>query len=239
MTETFTEQGQSTLRVAIVEDYEWARIGLTVAIEQKSDHKIIAFAENGDDAVQMAHEAQPDVILMDIGLPIRDGISATGQIKLELPQIKIMMLTSHQDIEEVYSALAAGADAYCMKDIRIEQLIQVMAMVTQGAIWLDPGIASMLSHMLATRSPLAKLTNAQGDKSLLKANLTKREIEVLELIIQGKSNKEIAQILNITTNTAKIHVSNIIQKMEVDDRTQVVIKSLQGGFFDIKKDSPS
>lgn len=157
-----------------------------------------------------------------------DGIEATQKIKRDFPHIKVVILTSHQDGEEVYASLAAGADAYCMKDIRIERLIQIMDMVYDGAIWLDPAIARLVMDSLMIRVP-EKARDTTQSRQRYNVDLTDRELEVLKLIVEGRSNKEIADKLVITVHTAKAHVGNIMQKLAVDDRTQATVKALHDG----------
>jgi DNA-binding NarL/FixJ family response regulator len=137
------------------------------------------------------------------------------------------MLTSHKDEEEVYAALAAGADAYCMKDIKIDRLCQVLEMVMDGVLWIDPAIARIV--LQAVPGVVTNDDKPFSQRKRYNTELTEREVEVLKLIVAGKSNKEIAQILGVTTHTAKAHVCNIIQKLAVDDRTQVAVKALQDG----------
>jgi DNA-binding NarL/FixJ family response regulator len=211
----------------LVEDHEWARVGLSLSIESKSAYKIVVEAENGKLAIEYAREYRPDIIMMDIEMPVMDGLTATKAIKEEFPDMKVVMLTSHKDAQNISAALACGANAYCMKDIRIERLIQVLEMVADGATWFDPGINEMLMRILLGKVPTAEKIEFERESSREIADLTERELDVLELIVGGKSNKEIADALNITVHTVKIHVGNIIQKMGVEDRTQVAIKALQ------------
>lgn len=235
-------ESASRLKVLIAEDHELVRYGLVMALEESAGVKVVGEAENGRDALRLADDLQPDIILMDIGMPVMDGITATTLIKRKYPQVKIVMLTSHKDEEEVFASLAAGADAYCMKDVKVERLCQILAMVREGAVWLDPAIASLvLSSIPAARqASMAEARTPQpvggpagpsaGARKRYNADLTEREIEVLQLIVQGKSNKEIAQALEVTTHTAKAHVGNIIQKLAVDDRTQAAVKAIKEGY---------
>lgn len=218
-----------TIRILIVEDHELARRGLTAMLEEFNTFDIVGEAENGEEAVSLALENNPDVVLMDIGMPVMDGITATQKIKEQSATIKVVMLTSHQEGEEVYAALAAGADAYCMKDIKIERLCQVIEMVQEGAIWLDPAIAKMVMQALPIK--LSERGKQAPTRQRYNAVLTEREVEVLRLIVAGKNNKEIAEELSITIHTAKAHVCNIIQKLAVDDRTQAAVKALRDGYL--------
>lgn len=222
-----TEIATRALKILIVEDHELARNGLVFSLSRKSGFNIVGEADNGEVAVSLAAEKQPDVILMDIGMPIMDGVEATQQIKARFPHIKVIMLTSHQDGEEVYASLAAGADGYCMKDIKIERLIPLIEMVHDGAIWLDPAIARLVMNSMMIRMP-DKVREPQS-RQRYNVDLTDREMEVLKLLVEGRSNKEIADILVITVHTAKAHVGNIMQKLAVDDRTQAAVKAIRDG----------
>jgi len=218
---------KSPIRLLIAEDHELSRNGLIFSLQKKTDMKIVGDTDNGQTAVELARSEKPDVILMDIGMPAMDGIEAAHQIKAELPEIKIIMLTSHQEGEEIYAALAAGVEAYCLKDIKIDRLIQVIEMVHEGAIWLDPGIGKLVMQALPLNIP--DRLKGPTHRQKYSVDLTERELEVLELIVGGKSNKEIADQLCITVHTAKAHVCNIIQKLAVDDRTQAAVKALRDG----------
>jgi DNA-binding NarL/FixJ family response regulator len=225
------------LRVLIVEDHELARFGLSMTLSEIATITIVAEAENGRIGVDKALELKPDVVLMDIGMPVMDGITATHEIKAKQPDIRVVILTSISNPEEVLASLAAGADAYCMKDIKIERLQQVLDMVMEGASWLDPAVARLVLQSLpasASESGLPSSTEAppgagHQHKKRYNTDLTDREREVLHLIVAGKSNKEIALTLNVSNHTAKAHVGNIIQKLSVDDRTQVAVKALRDG----------
>ncbi len=218
------------IKLLIAEDHELTRIGLSMSLQKRAPNiQIIAEVESGDLAVLEAEKLMPAVILMDINMPILDGIEATRQIKSKLPSIKIIMLTSHDAGDEVYASLAAGADAYCLKDIKLERLIQVIEMVNEGALWLDPAIAQMVVKALPLNLPERLKTPSSSNRNHYNLELTERESEVLGKIVEGKSNKEIADALFITIHTVKAHVANIISKLAVDDRTQAAVKALRDG----------
>lgn len=221
-----------SLRVLIVEDHELARYGLSMSLSERENIAIVGEAENGEQGVEQAIAEKPDIVLMDIGMPVMNGITATQRIKSQDPNIKVVMLTSMSNQEEVLASLAAGADAYCMKEIKLDRLAKVLEMVMDGAIWLDPMIARLVIQSLPGGS--LKATEAPSEKQPKRrynTQLTDREQEVLKLIVSGKSNKEIAQLLGVSNHTAKAHVGNIIQKLAVDDRTQVAVKALQEGLL--------
>lgn len=215
------------VRLIMVEDHKLLRVGLKAIFEEYPNLDVIAEAEDGETSVKLARELKPDIVLMDIGLPVMDGIEATRIIKETNPEIKIVILTSHQDENEVMQALAAGANAYAMKDIKTDYLIMVIQSVNEGAVWLDPAI----SKVVMEKNP-ALLQGKPTSRASFKAehaNLTEREYEVLKLVVAGKSNSEIAEELNISEHTAKAHVCNIIQKLVVDDRTQAAVKAIKEG----------
>ncbi len=213
------------LKLLLVEDHELTRIGLAHALQKHAGICVAGEAENGRQAVEQAGTLKPDIIVMDIGMPTLDGIQATREIKRLYPHIKIVILSSRQEKEEVFASLSSGAEAYCLKDIKVDRLIQTLQMVSNGGIWLDPPIAQMILDVLPS------FNNKPGFLNLpeLQTNLTERELEVLKEICSGKSNKEIAVSLGISLYTVKGHVCNIIQKLAVDDRTQAAIKALHGG----------
>jgi DNA-binding NarL/FixJ family response regulator len=220
------------LRILIVEDHELARYGLSMAFSDRENVTVIGEAENGQDGLNLALAEKPDIVLMDIGMPVMNGITATRHIKEKLPETRVVMLTSISNQEEVLASLAAGADAYCMKEIKIDRLHQVLDIVMEGAIWLDPTIARLVMQSLpGNGSDPADAASGKQAKRRYNTELTEREHEVLKLIVSGKSNKEIAQILGVSNHTAKAHVGNIIQKLAVDDRTQVAVKALKDGLL--------
>lgn len=210
--------GKTTILMA--EDHKLMRVGLKSIFEDYDDLDVIAEAQTGVEAVKLAKELKPDVILMDIGLPELDGIQATKKIKEFDKNTKIIMLTSHSDENEVNNAIEAGVNAYALKDIKTEYLVMVLKSVKDGAVWFDPNIAHLVKNN-------TQKTASRADFKAKHANLTEREYEVLKLIVDGKSNQEIATTLNISEHTAKAHVCNIIQKMLVDDRTQVAVKAIK------------
>ena len=208
-------------KILMAEDHKLMRVGLKSIISDYNDLEVIAEAETGIEAVKMARELKPDVILMDIGLPELDGIQATKKIKEFDKNVKIIILTSHGEENEVNKAIDAGANAYALKDIKTEYLVMVLRSVKDGAVWFDPNVAHLVK-----KNPTQQ-NSSRSDFKANHANLTEREYEVLKLIVDGKSNQEIANDLKISEHTAKAHVCNIIQKMLVDDRTQVAVKAIK------------
>jgi DNA-binding NarL/FixJ family response regulator len=226
-------QDGKALRILIAEDHELTRNGLIYSFKELSDFEIVGDAQNGEAALSMVDRLHPNVVLMDIGLPVMDGIEVTQRLKAKYPEIRVIMLTSRQQENEVLAALAAGADAYCLKDIATERLIQVIQMVGEGAFWLDPSIARSVLNIIRPRLPHTKTGEfpRHGGTQYRGSDLTDREMEVLSLLVEGKNNKEISERLEITVNTVKAHVASIIQKMAVDDRTQAALKALREGLL--------
>jgi two-component system, NarL family, response regulator LiaR len=206
------------LRILIVEDDAVMRLGLTHALAAYPQFKIIGQAADGYSAIRTALELQPNLIVMDIGLPQLDGIAATQEIKRSLSSVKIMMLTSHKTEHETIAALSSGADAYCIKGASIEKLVTAIACIQDGATYLDPQIAS---HVLEHLRPVVPAQNI--------GTLSERELEVLKLLVEGNSNPEIATLLYISLSTVKAHIRSIMTKLAVDDRVQAAVVALRSG----------
>ncbi|AFY60939.1 response regulator containing a CheY-like receiver domain and an HTH DNA-binding domain [Synechococcus sp. PCC 6312] len=194
------------------------QLGLEQSLTAYSQFEIIAQADDGFSGVEAARNLQPDLVVMDIGLPGLDGIAATQQIKAEFPQIHVVMLTSHQSETEVVAALSSGADAYCIKGATVDRLVTAIAAAQEGATYLDPQIARQVVQHL--RPPQ---TNPSG------MQLSQREMDVLQLMVQGLSNPEIAEKLFLSPNTIKTHVRGIMNKLSVDDRVQAAVVALRSG----------
>lgn len=216
-----------TLNVLLVEDQKLMRIGLkSLLLEHKGIDKVYE-ATTAKEAMEKYKLQKPNVILMDIGLPDINGIEATRRL-LELnSECKIIILTSHLTEEEIIASLQAGARAYVMKDVNTEILEMIIKTVADGAMWLDPQTVPILREKNSGIIPQRKMSRATFRAQ--HSNLTQREFEVLKLVVDGKSNHQIATELTISEHTAKAHVCNIIQKLVVDDRTQAAVKALKEG----------
>lgn len=210
------------IKVLLVEDHELTRKGIAYSLKTFPEIEIIGDVDNGKKAVDFISEKQPDVILMDIAMPVMNGIDATKKINEINPDIKIIMLTSVDEKQSVLSAFHSGANAYCMKDIRCEDLLNIIKSVMVGAVWIDPNIARYVLDILQTNQ-----MQIEEHKTSNIFNLTAREKEILKLISEGRSNKDIAEKLVLSLHTVKNHVKNIIQKLAVDDRTQAAILALK------------
>ncbi len=215
------------IKILLVEDHKLMRVGLKSLFEELEGLEVISEAQSGKEAVEKYKISHPDIILMDIGLPDISGIEATKRILEHNSLAKVIMLTSHISEQEVIDSLHAGACAYVMKDINIEILKMIIKTVKEGAMWLDPQAVPILRDKNCGVIPPRQMSRAMFKEQ--HANLTQREYEVLKLVVDGKSNNEIAKELTISEHTAKAHVCNIIQKLVVDDRTQAAVKALKEG----------
>ena len=207
--------------ILIVEDHELTRFGLKTAFESCDSVEHIYEAESAERGLEIASENEINLIIMDLGLPGMDGIEATRKVKALNKDIKIVVLTSHNDEQEVLNSLKAGANAYCSKEINPKRLIQVVQSVLDGAAWFDPSI----SHIVLEAA--TKVQEAETPKPERNYGLTSRETQILKLITEGYSNIEIAKELFVSINTTKAHVASILQKLEVDDRLQAALKALK------------
>ena len=210
-----------TKNVLIVEDHELTRFGLRTAFEGNDFVGDLFEAESAEIAIDIFKSNKIDIVIMDLGLPKMDGIEATKQIRSIDKEVKIIILTSHNDEKEVLNSLKAGANAYCSKEINPQRLLQVVQSVADGAAWFDPSIAHIVLKATTT-TPVEDTVSHAKDY-----DLTTRESQILKLMTEGYSNMEIAQLLVISINTTKAHVASILQKLEVDDRLQAALKALK------------
>ncbi|MBE7380586.1 MAG: response regulator transcription factor [Leptolyngbya sp. SIO1E4] len=211
-----------SLNILIVEDDPMMRLGLTHALAQQPAITIIGEAEDGYQGLTLAHERQPDLVLMDVGMPRLDGIATTQKLKQALPHIKVVILTSHTNQTEVMAALSSGADAYCIKGTDIDMLMRAIAAAAGGGIYLDPQIARQAMASLTPRRPAPVSDHP----------LSERELEVLKLIVEGYSNPEIGEKLFLSINTVKTYVKGIMNKLMVSDRVQAAVIALRQGWIE-------
>lgn len=213
-----------TIRVAIVDDQAMVRQGFGALLDAQEDISVVGSAADGSEAVQLVRRARPDVVLMDIRMPQMNGLDATRAI-LEMPGLahpRIIMLTTFDADEYVFSALQAGASGFLLKDATAEDLIAAVRIVADGGALLAPSITSKLIADYASRPVLR-------DNSAVLSPLTERELEVMKLIASGQSNAEIAETLFLSEQTVKTHVSRVLGKLALRDRTQIVIAAYESG----------
>lgn len=202
------------IKVLFVDDHEMVRIGISSYLSTQSDIDVIGEGKSGKDAIEKAHELKPDLILMDLLMDDMDGVEATEQVKKDLPNIKVVMLTSYIEDNEVYRALDSGVDSYILKTTSASDIAEAIRKTYNNESVFEAEV-------------LVKMRNRMKQRAEMYEMLTEREMEILLLIAKGYSNQEIASASHITIKTVKTHVSNILSKLEVQDRTQAVIYAFQ------------
>ena len=207
----------------IVEDHPLTRQTLEYQVKKLQNINVLGSVENGKLAIDFVVENKPNIVLMDIDMPVMNGIEATIEIKKQYPKVNIIMLTSHGEREQVLQAFSSGANAYCIKDIKIDELSKVIDIVLDGGIWVDSKIAGYVFDVLTHLNNEQKKNRAKAEDF----NISERELEVLKLVSDGLSNEEIAEKLVISKNTVKNHIAGIISKLSVKDRTQAAIFALK------------
>jgi len=206
------------IRVLIADDHAVVRRGLRVFLDLQDDIIVVDEAVDGLDAVEKAKTQQPDVVLLDLVMPRMDGIEAIARIREASPATKVLVLTSFAEDEKIFAAVQAGAAGYLLKDIQPQELGKAIRTVHAGEALLHPAVAAKLMQEFA-----------HGHREPAFSQLTEREIEVLRLIARGMSNKEIAASLGLSEKTVKTHVSNVLQKLSVADRTQAALYAVKQG----------
>jgi len=213
-----------TIKVLIVDDHQVVRQGLRTFLELHDDILVVGEAGNGETAVAMAGQLSPDVILMDLVMPVMDGITATSQIKSNCPDTRVIALTSFTEDDKIFPALQAGASSYLLKDVTPDELVDAIRAVHHGETRLHPDIMRRLVEQVAHQPP--------GRQSGFVPVLTEREREVIRLVAEGQSNRRIAETLTISEKTVKAHISNILGKLGLSDRTQMAIYAIKNGLAD-------
>ena len=217
----------SRIRVALIEDDDLVCISLREILKSSSEIICLGEANTGEKGFELLQITQPDVAILDIILPDVDGIELTKRIKTspEHQNIKVLILTLHDEETAVIEAFRAGADSYCMKNIRPELLLEAIKATQAGQAWIDPAIA----RIVLTYGKRSEAINQKSHEEQVTTSLTDRELEVLQLIVNGNSNAEIAEKLFITVGTVKTHVRNILNKLRAGDRTQAAVHALRSG----------
>jgi NarL family two-component system response regulator LiaR len=209
------------IRVLIVDDHQVVRQGLRTFLELQEDVVVVGEAEDGQIAVEKVQQLRPNVVLMDLVMPRLDGISATQQVKSLDSNVKVIALTSFTEDDKVFPAIQAGASSYLLKDVSPADLVEAIRAAYRGEARLHPEIARKLIQQVAHQSSIPREPQVEG--------LTERERDVVQLVAQGCSNQEIAKELVISEKTVKTHVSNVLSKLHLEDRTQLAIYAIKKG----------
>jgi len=228
------------VRIITADDHQLTREGLKRIISLENDMEVIAECGDGIQVLELCNIHRPDVVLMDINMPIENGVNATEKMRDLFPDIKVIILSIHDDESYVFETLRKGASGYLLKDMEAEALIQAIRAVVQGYAYIHPKVTGKLINQMRRMTYVQEngvMTGGApqkeaGVKYVRRENspLTRREAEVLRLMAEGKSNKAIGEHLFISEKTVKNHVSSILQKMDVEDRTQAVINSIKNGW---------
>lgn len=213
-----------TSSIYIIEDDELMLAGLRASLGRLRHLEVLGSACDGRQGLEAVLRLKPDVAIVDIGLPFMDGIEVTERIKQQNDHCRVLMLTSHDDDNNLFSAFAAGADGYVLKDSGIQTLDLAIGTVLGGAVWLDSRIAKRVLQYAIVSAALSPIAPSQAEPVI---KLTERETEVLRFLCDGLTNVEIAEKLSLTTETVKTHVSKIMHKLAVNDRTQAAVKAVR------------
>jgi DNA-binding NarL/FixJ family response regulator len=210
-----------TMKILLCDDQTVIRDGLEMLLNLEKDFQVVGLAEDGAEAVELATKKQPDLILMDLKMPIMNGIEATREISLKFPDIKILVLTTYDDDEWVFDAIRAGASGYLLKDTSRQKIVEAIRGTMEGKSFIDPAIAGKLLNHVSSKQT--------QPKSMLTDKLTERELDVLRLISKGVNNSDIAEQLHLSEGTVRNRVSVILEKLGVADRTQAAVIAIQHG----------
>ena len=209
------------MKILICDDQAVIRDGLELLLNLEKDFQVVGTAQDGEQAIELAAQKGPDLILMDLKMPVMNGIEATREIRTKFPAIKILVLTTYDDDEWVFDAVRAGASGYLLKDTPRQKIIEAIRGTMEGKSFVDPLIAGKLLNQIASKQT--------QPTSVLAEKLTERELDVLRLIAKGINNSEIAAQLHLSEGTVRNHVSAILEKLGVSDRTQAAVIAIQHG----------
>ncbi|MEM7332049.1 MAG: response regulator transcription factor [Chloroflexota bacterium] len=219
------------LKLIICDDQDVVRKGLNTIFQYEEAIEVVALAENGEEAVKLAAQHKPDVVLMDLKMPVLNGIHATRKIRTALSNTKVIVLTTYDSDDWVFDAIRAGASGYLLKDAESEEIVTAVKEAHQGRTYLDPNIAG---KVLKAFSQLDKTPIKRNSDDPILERLTEREMSILRLMAQGKPNQEIAGELFLAPGTVKNNVSQILSKLHANDRTQAVLTALKRGIVDLE-----
>jgi DNA-binding NarL/FixJ family response regulator len=221
-----------TIKVLLADDHVVVRAGTRQLIERHPDITVIGEASNGQEAVQLAEELEPDVVVMDVRMPGMSGIEATKKIKADNPDMAVLVLTAHDDDEYVFALLQAGANGYLLKTAEADELVKAIRTVVTGQLALTPTVAGKVVSQFTSGKTLPDvLANIEHDYG----GLTEREMDILRLVGKGLTNKEIGRTLYISDRTVQAHLSNIFSKLNVSSRTEAVMHAVRQGWITVDR----
>jgi DNA-binding NarL/FixJ family response regulator len=219
-------------RLVIVDDHDFVRSGIKVMLSGEPDLEIVGEAADGQEALELCGRERPDLILMDVRMPRMDGLVATRSIKRRFPRVSVLILTMHENAEYLLEAIRAGAAGYVLKDAPQNELVTAIRKVLEGETTLNRKLATGLIRQLASESGGPAWSRPGNRREELAHPLTPRELEVLQLVALGRTNREVAEGFVISVGTVKNHVEHIIAKLGASDRTQAVVRALELGLID-------
>ena len=222
--------------ILIVDDHPLFRRGIRGSIEPEADLVVVGEAADGVSAIQAVDQLSPDIVLLDFNLPQLSGLEVTKTIKRHHPGIAVIILTTHEDDEQLFHAIRVGASAYATKDIEADDLVQLIRRVARGEYIINENVLSRPFVASRVLDQFRELSSNESVPDNVFSPLTPREIEILDHVAQGNSNKEIARILSISDQTVKNHITSILRKLAVNDRTQAVIYALKHGWIRLEGD---
>ncbi|MCT8140140.1 response regulator transcription factor [Anaerobacillus sp. CMMVII] len=232
------EQTEKTIKIIIIDDHQLFREGVKRILAMEDNFDIIAEGDDGAKAMQLVEQCQPDVILMDINMPKVNGVEATRQLIEAYPGIKVLILSIHDDETYVTHVLKTGASGYLLKEMDADSLIEAVKVVADGGAYIHPKVTHNLINeyrrLASDKTQETEIGFREVEYRRPLHVLTRRECEVLQLMTDGKSNRSIGEILFISEKTVKNHVSNILQKMNVNDRTQAVVEAIKNGWVIVR-----
>ncbi|WP_080873245.1 response regulator [Oceanobacillus timonensis] len=226
---------QKEVNIVLIDDHKLFREGVKRILEFEPAFHVVAEADDGTDAADIVRENNPDVVLMDINMPKINGVQATADLLRQFPNTKIIILSIHDDENYVTHALKTGAQGYLLKEMDAEALVEAIKVVSEGGSYLHPRITHNLvkEYRRLARENSSNLANRNVEHRKPLHLLTRRECQVLQLLAEGNSNRAVAESLYISEKTVKNHVSNILQKMNVNDRTQAVVHAIRKGWVEV------
>jgi DNA-binding NarL/FixJ family response regulator len=226
-------KSESPARVVVADDHVLIREGFRTLLSKEADLEVVDEAKTGREALNLCRNLRPDLVLMDVRMPEMDGLAATRAIKAERPSTSVLILTTYENPDYLFEAIKSGAVGYVLKDATKGQILEAVRGVLSGDAPLNQNLSLQLLQRLVLehrQEPMSPLRD-EREQEKIRESLTARELEILELLIQGQSNQEIARYLTVSLSTVKTHIQHIIAKLEVSDRTQAAVRAIRLGLF--------